>query len=302
MQEVIDQLVALQAESEALIAVYDPDDCLAYGNSKFRSTFFIEPNERLSWSEIMRRNYYLQRGTRIDASDFEAWLTSTVSRRSKLAHRAFESHLTGGQCLWIVETTLANGWGLFIGTDITELRTDETGLRKDRDTAVKAAQTDELTGISNRRHIMSLLEALMSGQTSTRSRSGCVCVLDIDHFKRLNDHYGHIVGDEVLKGVAQIVRTNIRLKDMFGRVGGEEFLLVMPDCSIKDAERTLARILNLIRQSSPSRIHPALRLTCSAGVTDIRPCDDIKTVYKRADESLYAAKQNGRDKLMIAQS
>jgi diguanylate cyclase (GGDEF)-like protein len=302
MEGILNQLIAVQAESEALIAVYDPDDCIVYANPTFRAAFFVDENEYVSWCDLMRRNYHAKRGSRIDTTDIEAWLTSTLSRRAKLPHRSYESHLTNGRCLWIVETTVASGWNLFIASDITELRTDDTGLRNARDTAVRAAQTDDLTGISNRRHIMSMLEALMAGQTSTRSNSGYVCILDIDHFKRLNDLYGHIVGDEALRGVAQTIRANIRLKDMFGRIGGEEFLLVLPDCSHREVESLINRLLKLVRECAPSESQPALRLTCSAGLTDIRPDDTINAIYDRADKSLYRAKENGRNCFMFDRS
>ena len=292
-------LVELQTESQALLAVHDPDDRLSYANAAYRSAFFIGETECPLWPDLMRRNHLLGRGSRIDAVDFEAWLVSTLSRRAKSAHRAFESDLVDGRCLWIVETTLASGCALFVATDITGLRTDEHSLRRDRDIAMRSAQTDDLTGISNRRHILSVLEAVMVGQTSSTSGQGVVCVLDVDHFKQLNDTYGHQAGDDVLIGMSRAIRAAIRVKDAFGRIGGEEFMLILPDLDLPDSLRALSRVLDRLRNSRLSPTHPQIRLTCSAGLTAIAPGDTVNTVYARADRGLYAAKHGGRDRYVV---
>lgn len=296
MQAALQQLTTLNADSQALMAVYDPDDRLVYANPAFRSAFFVGTDERPLWADLMRRNHALARGSRIDTADIDKWLTSTLSRRAKLTHRAFESDLLDGRWIWIVETTLANGWGSFVGTDITGLRADERSLRQARDLALRASQTDELTGISNRRHIMSVLEAMMAGQTSHQSGTGCISVLDVDHFKRLNDTYGHQTGDEVLVHIARTVRGTIRIMDSFGRLGGEEFMLVLPGFDLTEAQHAVEQVLRDLRESRPSTRHADIRLTCSAGLTDIRPTDTVQTLYARADGYLYEAKRTGRDR------
>lgn len=296
MRDILEHLIALHSASAALVAVYDPDDRIAYANASFRSAFFVADGEHPLWIDLMRRNHTLGRGSRIESADVEGWLVSTLSRRAKLAHRALESDLLDGRWLWIVETTLANGWGLFVGTDITNLRADERSLRHDRDLALRAAQTDELTGLSNRRHVMSVLEAMIAGQAIWHSGKGCVVVIDIDHFKRINDVYGHQVGDDVLTAAARFIRSIVRVKDAFGRIGGEEFMLVLPDLTLEEGEYVVTDVLRRIREYQPSPTHPEITITCSAGLTEIRPDDDIRTVYARADGNLYKAKQTGRDR------
>ncbi len=298
MQHVLEHLTALYSASNALVAVYDPDDRIAYANASFRSAFYIADGEYPIWADLMRRNYELGRGSRIESTDIEAWLVSTLSRRAKLAHRALECDLIDGRWLWIVETTLASGWGLFIGTDITNLRADERSLRHDRDLALRAAQTDELTGLSNRRHIMSVLEAVIARQTISQSGQGCVAVIDIDYFKRINDVYGHQLGDEVLVATTRFIRSTIRIKDAFGRVGGEEFMLVLPDLTLQEGEFVIADVLRRIREYRPSPTHPDIAVTCSAGLTEILPDDNICAVYARADGNLYKAKRSGRDRFV----
>lgn len=296
MQFDVNQVKALHDKSEALFAIYNPDDCISYANPAFREAFWVGENEHPSWTDLVRRNYFLHRGSHIVTNDIEKWLASTLSRRAKLSHRSFESDLLDGRWLWITETTLANGWGLFVGVDITALRTDERDLRQARDAALKASQTDELTGISNRRHIMSLLEATLAGQTSTSSCMGSICILDIDHFKRLNDTYGHQIGDEVLIEVSRTIRAKIRVKDSFGRVGGEEFMLLFPDTGLEEAKLLISDVLAQLRECRPSRTCPQIRLTCSAGLTQIQPTDDLRSLYSRADNNLYEAKRSGRDR------
>lgn len=298
MQDILGNLEALHRESEALVCVYDPDDRVSYANPAFRSAFYLGHDEHPLWSDLMRRNHALGRGSRIDAPDFEAWLLATLSRRAKLAHRSFETDLVDGRWLWIIETTLSSGWGLFLATDITGLRLGDRAVRKARDLALREAQTDELTGISNRRHILSILEALIIGQTIAGTNGGCVCILDIDHFKRLNDTYGHQVGDEALIAVARCARASLQVKDAFGRIGGEEFMLILPNRAHLAGKIIAEEILDAIRACRPCSLHSELSLTVSMGMTEIEMGDEVRTVFSRADSLLYEAKTAGRDRLV----
>ena len=143
----------------------------------------------------------LGRGTVISVPDFEAWVVSAQSRRGKMPFSAFETDLVDGRWLWMTETVDRSGWMLCIANDITHLRADERTLRQDRDFALKASQTDELTGISNRRYMMAQLEAMIRSQPAGGPVNGCISILDIDFFKGINDLYGHQTGDEILLGL-----------------------------------------------------------------------------------------------------
>jgi diguanylate cyclase (GGDEF)-like protein len=298
--EVASRLGRLQAGSFVLMALYDEHDRLRYANQAFRSAFALTSDEMPFWADIMRRNTSAGKGTIIRVADFESWLVSAQSRRGKMPFRAFETDLVDGRWLWMTETVQSDGWMLCIATDITSIRTTQRSLRQDRDLAIRAAQTDELTGIANRRFMMAALEALIVSQKTAELAIGCMCIIDLDLFKRINDRFGHQTGDDVLVDFARRVHPMVRRRDSFGRVGGEEFMLVLPDTTLEEGELIVNRLLSMIRHSRPIAAMPGFSYTCSAGVADTRSSDTASGVYKRADEALYLAKQDGRDRLKIA--
>lgn len=298
MDALVEQLLNLSAHTETLIAVYDGDDRLQYANSAFRSAYFIEPDETPLWPDLMRRNFELNRGTVLRTDDFEAWLRSTQSRRGKIGYRAFETDLCDGRWLWMTEAVQQSGWMLCIASDITRLRAQGRTVRQDRDQAIKASYTDELTGVANRRFVMARVDDMLVAARG--GGSGCLAVFDIDNFKRINDRLGHHAGDLVLRDFAHRIHQNVRRNDCFGRVGGEEFLLVMPATGQEDAIAMIERMLTVIRFSRPLADSPDFSYTCSAGIAACLPSDSVSDLYRRADEALYAAKMSGRDRVRAA--
>ncbi|WP_420406699.1 GGDEF domain-containing protein [Hoeflea sp.] len=294
-----EQLLGLLGATSALVAVFDPEDRLRFANEAFRTVFFVDPDECPTWEEIFRRNHAAGRGTVIATPNIDGWIASIGSRRGKTRHRSFESDIIGGKWLWVTETVQSNGWMLLVASDITSVSSADRKLRIDRDIALKAAQTDELTGISNRRHIFELLQQACDDKDAHPQTQICACLMDIDHFKSINDTWGHQAGDDVLRKLARSVRSGIRLKDGFGRVGGEEFLLILKDCSLKSAQKQLIRLMNRISSSSLMEAHPEVTLTMSAGLTDIRAGDTTESIYGRSDRALYEAKAKGRDCICI---
>jgi diguanylate cyclase (GGDEF)-like protein len=299
MTQISERLAELQEESAVLIALYDQDDRLRYANAAFRSTFALEPDECPFWAELMRRNTKACKGTIIRAADFETWLVSAQSRRGKLPFRAFETDVVDGRWLWMTETVQKDGWMLCVASDITHLKASERDVRQDRDFALKASQTDELTSISNRRFMMAALESLVKRQASAEAASGCICIIDLDFFKRINDLYGHQTGDDVLVDFARRVHPLVRRRDSFGRIGGEEFMLILPDTSLTQGAMIIDRVLTTVRGARPIRNAPAFSYTCSAGLAELHAGETAREIYARADEALYHAKQSGRDRLRI---
>ena len=161
------------------------------------------------------------------------------------------------------------------------------------------AELDELTGAYNRRCIMRMLNE----EITRAGRSGTPCsiaLIDLDWFKRINDTYGHPTGDEVLRTFAITMFANIRSVDRFGRYGGEEFLLVLPDMSGEAAARALDRLRAIIADLDWSAFSPGMTVTISAGVTALRPNESPDTFLARADSALYAAKAKGRNRIATA--
>jgi diguanylate cyclase (GGDEF)-like protein len=156
------------------------------------------------------------------------------------------------------------------------------------------ALTDELTNVPNRRSVLSLLDPLLRDpQAGT-----CAClIIDVDHFKKINDQFGHPTGDEVLKAVAAAVRALVREPAFFGRLGGEEFLIVLPRMDMAGAREAAEQFRKAIMVIDTSRWCPDnRRVTVSIGCSVSNPgADTPSTMLKRADFALYAAKRNGRN-------
>ena len=158
---------------------------------------------------------------------------------------------------------------------------------------------DDLTGVYNRRHLMELLEH----EYHRIARGGAhfsVAMLDIDHFKNVNDTHGHLTGDEVLRAVSGVIRNSLRSADFCGRYGGEEFLLVMTQTNINGAILCAERIRSSIEQSRFPNLGPNFKVTVSLGVTAFAGKEDIPNMIARADKALYRAKESGRNRVEYA--
>lgn len=173
-------------------------------------------------------------------------------------------------------------------------------LRANQLALVEAARTDPLTGCFNRRYLMEMGERYFA-LARRHGQPLSVVILDIDRFKRINDTYGHLVGDEVIRSLARNVVGAIRVSDLFGRLGGEEFALVLPetplDAAMQVSEKLRVR-LSEIRVDSDIEV---FSFTASFGVSEIGPADkDILDPLGRADQALYAAKNGGRNRVCVA--
>jgi diguanylate cyclase (GGDEF)-like protein len=161
------------------------------------------------------------------------------------------------------------------------------------------AQLDELTGALNRRFVMKELDDELL--RCMRTNQPCsVALIDLDWFKHINDTFGHPAGDEALRTFAITIFANIRGIDKFGRYGGEEFLLVMPDTPQHVASRTLDRLREMTAGLDWAAISPDMTVSMSAGVTSVRANDTTDTVLSRADRALYHAKESGRNRVHAA--
>lgn len=164
------------------------------------------------------------------------------------------------------------------------------------------ALTDELTRIPNRRHILDFAEQSLSN-CRRQKNSLAVIIFDIDHFKKINDTYGHAIGDEVIKRVAKLGSKSLRRGDMIGRVGGEEFLAVLPFTNPAAGQDVAERIRMEILNCDMSDLAPGLRVTVSAGVACISGTDwngNIDGLIHQADEALYHVKKNGRNAVSLS--
>jgi len=169
-------------------------------------------------------------------------------------------------------------------------------LRRDSQTSFHAARVDPVTGIANRLRMDEDLEVLWSrAQRYGHPFAAALC--DIDEFKKYNDHFGHVAGDEVLRRVAQSIRKGLRQGDALYRFGGEEFLVVLPEQSLNEAIRAMDRVRGAIEQLAIQA--PNGLLTISVGVAELDLALDrtLKDWLRRADTALYLAKESGRNRV-----
>lgn len=179
---------------------------------------------------------------------------------------------------------------------VENLNISQSELEKSLAIIQEIAIHDELTGFYNRRHLMELLEneknrSLRGNSTFT------IAMLDIDHFKQVNDTYGHQAGDEVLRRISAAIKNTMRNTDFCGRYGGEEFVLVLIQTDLKEAMICAERMLTNIEKCRFPDIGDGFRITASIGLSQYQMREEIDTMIARADRSMYRAKEGGRNRL-----
>jgi diguanylate cyclase len=198
--------------------------------------------------------------------------------------------LTIGRCMFL---------GIFSSSVRQSLYKSSVALKQAYARIEELAELDDLTGSFNRRCIMRMLDDGIVQAHRTKAPFS-IALIDLDWFKRINDAYGHPIGDEVLRTFAITVFANIRTNDRFGRYGGEEFLLVLPDTRDDVAAQILDRLRAIIAELDWSAFSTGMRVTISAGVATLKPDETPDTFLARADSALYAAKARGRNRIASA--
>jgi len=173
-------------------------------------------------------------------------------------------------------------------------------MMRDLNTALKQASTqDELTCIPNRRFLLERLRQEF-GRSDRYGHPFALAMLDLDFFKRINDAYGHDVGDKVLIEASRVMHAELREHDVVGRWGGEEFLFLFPETDLEPAAQVMERVLASIRTMSVRQNDDTLTITASAGIARQQIGDNYSDTINRADRALLQAKRNGRDQLHYA--
>jgi diguanylate cyclase (GGDEF)-like protein len=198
--------------------------------------------------------------------------------------------LTIGRCMFI---------GIFSSAMRESLYKSGLALKEANRRIEELAELDDLTGSLNRRCIMRFLDDEIARADRANVRCS-IALIDLDWFKRINDTYGHPTGDEVLKTFAITVFANIRGVDRFGRYGGEEFLLVLPDTPHEVAVRLLERLRSITSGLDWSAFSQGMRVTVSVGVATLKAGESADTFLARADRALYNAKAQGRNRTASA--
>ncbi len=289
LQEAIDSI-------SAGIVIYDAQDRLVMCNEAQRQLF--EPlsdalRPGLSFEAITREG--MRRGLYSEALDHgEDWLARRLRQHQVADGEPHELALTDGRWLQLSEHRTPQGYRVGSRIDITERKQLVAELREQ-------ASNDALTGLPNRRHYLQRLEDELERVRRQTTSEACVLMLDLDHFKRVNDQHGHAAGDSLLRHFANLLRQELRSTDTAGRMGGEEFALILPGSNLMAARTFAQRICDRLA------VHPLLlggrpvSATVSIGIAAITR-DDLSadSVLLRADRALYEAKGSGRNRVHLA--
>lgn len=170
--------------------------------------------------------------------------------------------------------------------DVTDMVMNEQKLKE-------KAFTDELTNIYNRAYFNQEIENRIK-LSKNQNEIFSLTILDIDHFKNLNDTYGHQTGDMILKNLSKLIKEHTRSSDTFARWGGEEFVIIFKDSNLSNAKQSAENLRRLIENKL---FEKDLKITCSFGITEFTKNDDAETILKRADKALYIAKEDGRNRV-----
>lgn len=182
--------------------------------------------------------------------------------------------------------------------EVEELVDSLRSVADERKQLVAAVQQDALTRLASRRHALERLQEYLA-RASTGQQPLSIAMADLDHFKAVNDRLGHLIGDRVLQDVANRILTSVRGRDLVGRYGGEEFLLLFPDTSLEVAGQVAERIREHVAATPVHLPEATVPVTLSLGLGAYRVGDSAKSLLERADQALYTAKHSGRNRVVL---
>lgn len=189
--------------------------------------------------------------------------------------------------------------GLRLSTLRARLRRQRRELREALDENRELASRDPLTGLVNRRAMLALLQLELARSLRKPEQPMIVAQIDLDHFKQVNDTYGHAVGDLALQTFAAVARNSLRASDVLSRWGGEEFVLLMVDTDLTAAHEALNRLRSALAATPIPGVTPTLHVTASIGLTRYQPEEPLEDTLARADRALYQAKRSGRNRVVV---
>jgi len=283
------------------VCLCDADDRVQFVNEKFRSTFFPSaPLPPFDFVDALASDIVSGKGIKLESMPLDVFVPRVKARRKNGDDRYnFALDMTDGGWWWVNDYRLPNGWILVIATDISQSKNEEVRLRAAHDAAVKETQVDTLTGVASRKYGLQHAQTILT-EHRLAHLPVCFAILDIDHFKRINDTYGHLVGDEVLVHFSRHLSDKLGDGDFVTRLGGEEFLVVLPNAVEERAVLRLQRALLTLEPLPSTKSHAPLSFTFSGGVTLAPEQETLSEIFRRADDALYVAKQNGRARIEVA--
>jgi diguanylate cyclase (GGDEF)-like protein/PAS domain S-box-containing protein len=291
-------------------------------DSELRITQWNRAAEELyGWKESEVLGLVIDEVCRTDFSPDQRLEAQQALIKEKRWQSELKQHHRSGRELWVAAsvTLLEDEQGTYIGGvtinhDITERKQTENDLRRAKNAIEEinkvlqrafereqlASRTDSLTGIFNRRYFFELLDYEFS-VTARYGRPLSIVMFDIDHFKQINDMYGHLVGDKVLQLVAKTTRSKLREADVIARYGGDEFVILLPNSQSHEAHVVFERICKSILSSKLMAKKKKIPISISVGIASYQSgMKNTSNLIQRADQALYSAKQAGRGRIFIS--
>ena len=292
-EQMRDVLIEAAAVISDGFALFDPSDSVVLCNEAFGSTFGASCEDLIgqSFEDLLRRPTF-RAAVKLADEAYERWIERRVA--SHLAGAGIPAEYEhGGRWFLILERRTKDGSIVLSRTDITHLKKVEDDLRR-------LATLDALTEISNRRDFIHRGSRLLE-RCYHDGKPATLILFDIDHFKRINDTYGHLAGDEVLRQVANICSGLLRPTDLLARWGGEEFVQLIVGMDIASGRHIAERLRRCIAEMTVVVDSMTIRLTASFGlaVGDTMSCS-LKELTAQADRALYRAKRAGRNRISVA--
>ncbi len=286
---------ALQTMAEGIL-MSDRDGVVVLHNRRFLDLLNIADDELPAVPSIRDvLELIAERGHFGDPLDAGGVITEMMGLFEDAAPFLRERSIAGERVARFAGTPRDSGGFVLMISDVTEQKTLELELRR-------LATTDPLTGLFNRRQFTLLGQRALEEHRQKKADLA-VLALDIDHFKAINDTYGHAAGDEALKSVSRVLHAALRGADVIGRLGGEEFGVVLTNTHQQAALSTAERLRRAIELEVVESEGQQIRLTTSIGLTDLQAGDvSLEGLMKRADAALYDAKKSGRNRVIATES
>ena len=284
------------------IGIFDPEDRLVFANAAMADVFSMSADHAigLKFEDLIRHLYKVGNGLNLETDDIEQWLLDALKKRRSSLFRSFQTDTSDGRWLQLTEQLTDDGHMFVYFTDITEQKRIEAKLQKLSSKLKVQAETDELTGLHNRRNFFYLAEKEL--RRCQRLQQGvALLLLDVDFFKQINDSYGHQQGDYVLRHICDELQQELREYDVLGRIGGEEFALLVPQVQSERAFMIAERLREIVAAIVFDAPLAEVRMSISVGVASCSTADEpINSLIGRADKALFEAKHSGRNRCKAA--
>ena len=284
-QKLIYEIIQLQ---DNIIFILDKDRKIIFSNQKFLDVFSVKSIDDFNAKNLKISDFFVQCNGFFYPSENEDWLESIKNIQDKTKKVVSILDKQGEPRFFLVSVKHIKDTTLTIVT-LTEV----TSLTLEKRVFEHKAYTDRLTNIHNRAYFdMEVDKEIARSKRENTPLS--MIILDIDKFKEMNDNYGHLVGDEILKELAKIIKQRKRETDTFARWGGEEFVVILPNTTLKDSKKVAEYLRAMIEKHT---FKDGLHITCSFGVAQLSENDTKESLLNRADDALYRAKENGRNRV-----